>query len=172
MAETGNLIQIAKILKSNGTDGELVMSFLTVDPEELNSTEPVFIYFDGLPVPFFIQSLVRRGSTKALVHLNDIESGEDAEEIVGQAVYVRESEDMELEEDDFSYLVGWTLYDCKGGSKRKSVLVGSVSDFIDIPANPCLELSTGAIIPLHEDLIIAVDERKQEIYMELPDGLL
>ena len=165
MAETGNLIQIAKVLKSNGTDGELVMSFLTVDPEDINPKEPVFIEFDGLPVPFFIQSLVRRGNTKALVHLNDIENGEDAEEIVGQAVYMREDEDAGYEEGDFSFLVGWTLYDEENP-------VGEIVDFIDIPGNPCLEVEGGAVIPLHEDLILEVDENDSRLVMSLPDGLV
>lgn len=165
MAETGNLIQIAKVLKSNGTDGELVMSFLTVDPEDINPKEPVFIEFDGLPVPFFIQSLVRRGNTKALVHLNDIETGEDAEEIVGRAVYMRDEEDGEYEDGDFSFLVGWVLFD-------DDIPVGEIVDFIDIPGNPCIELESGAVVPLHEDLIMEVDENHSHLVMNLPAGLI
>ena len=52
------MLQIAQVLKSNGTDGELVMSFREIAPEDINLKEPVFIVFDGLPVPFFIESLV------------------------------------------------------------------------------------------------------------------
>ena len=47
-----DLQKIAQVLKSNGTDGELVLGFRDIAPEDINVEEPVFIYFDGLPVPF------------------------------------------------------------------------------------------------------------------------
>lgn len=161
----GNLIQIAKVLKSNGTDGELVMSFLYMDPEEVKTEEPVFIEFDGLPVPFFIQSIVRRGSTKALVRLNDVRSLKDTEELTGKAVYAEETGDGEYEEGDFSFLAGWTVV--SGGRE-----LGVIADFLDIPANPCVELEDGHIIPVHEDMIESVDEDARILAMKLPDGLI
>lgn len=53
--------------------------------------------------------------------------------------------------------------------------VGEITDFIDIPNNPCIEVETenGAVmIPLHEDLILSVDPEYQEIIMQIPAGLL
>lgn len=164
------MLQIGKVLKSNGVDGGLLVSFRSVDPEDINIEEPVFIYFDGLPVPFFIQSLTRRGVDKAIVYLNDISNLEDAEEVVGQAVFMDES--LFEDEDDESGLpdlVGWRLSDADGNE------IGSVTDFIDIPANPCIEVETkkgAVIIPLHEDLIISVEEDARSFSMSIPDGLL
>jgi len=159
------LLQIAQVLKSNGIDGELVMSFRDIDPEDIPTSEPVFIYFDGLPVPFFIEQLTPRGLTKALVHLTDIESNEDAEEILGAAVYMDESifED-ETDEEDFSFLIGWEV---EG--------VGEILDFVDIPSNPCIEVAAeggSVMLPLHEDLIKSLDEKRRVISLEIPDGLL
>ena len=54
--------RIAQVLKSNGTDGELLISFFDIGPEDIDLQEPVFIYFDGLPVPFFIRSFRQRGN--------------------------------------------------------------------------------------------------------------
>ena len=206
------MLQIAQVLKSNGTDGELVMGFREIAPEDINLQEPVFIIFDGLPVPFYIESLTKRGNTKALVHMTDICSQEDAEEIIGKAIYVEEESlpEMSLEEDGFAALVGWTLLtpeipDQVGddvetvgddvetvGNDVKTVKndmkdaslpaltgnlyeVGEITDFIDIPNNPCIEVETenGAVmIPLHEDLIISVDPEYQELIMKIPEGLL
>ena len=53
--------------------------------------------------------------------------------------------------------------------------VGEITDFIDIPNNPCIEVETenGAVmIPLHEDLILSVDPDYQEIIMQIPAGLI
>ena len=197
--------QIAQVLKSNGTDGELVMSFREIAPEDINLKEPVFIVFDGLPVPFFIESLVKRGNSKALVHLTGIKNQEDVEEIAGKAVYIEDDilPELSLEEDGFAALVGWTLLmpaeipDQVGddeetvGDDEEAVeddeeaslpaltgnlyVVGEITEYIDIPNNPCIEVETenGAVmIPLHQDLILSVDPEYQEIIMQIPAGLL
>ena len=220
MAGFDNLQQVAQVLKSNGTDGELVLGFREIAPEDINLNEPVFIIFDGLPVPFFIEKFTRRGNNKALVHLTDITSMEDVEEIAGKAVYVEDDNlpEMSLEEDGFAALVGWMLlslempdqvghdekghdkkghdevgHDKKGHDKKGDdekghddetslpdptgnlYEIGEITDFIDIPNNPCIEVETenGAVmIPLHEDLILSVDPENQEIIMQIPAGLI
>ena len=157
------MLQVAKVLKSNGTDGGVLMGFRDIDPRDLTITEPVFIYFDGLPVPFFIKDITPKGNDKAIVHLHDVNTLKDAEEIVGSAVFSDEFEE-EDEEESFRAIIGWTL---KG--------VGKITDFINIPSNPCIEVQTkngAALIPLHEDLIISVDEKRGVLEMSLPDGLL
>jgi 16S rRNA processing protein RimM len=173
--------QIAQVLKSNGTDGELVMSFRSIAPEDINLQEPVFIVFDGLPVPFFIESFTKRGNSKALVRLTGIHCQEDVDEIAGKAVYIEEGEEQELslEEDGFAALVGWMLLTPSNneGSPEDIQLieVGEITDFIEIPNNPCIEVETenGAVmIPLHEDLILSIDPEYQEIIMQIPEGLL
>ena len=173
--------QVAQVLKSNGTDGELVLGFREIAPEDINLQEPVFIIFDGLPVPFYIESFTKRGNTKALVRLTDIRSMEDVEEIAGKAVYVEDDQipEMSLEEDGFAALVGWTLLTPEipdqVGDDMEVIEVGEITDFIDIPNNPCIEVETenGAVmIPLHEDFILSVDPEYQEIIMQIPAGLL
>ena len=165
MTPTANLQKIAKVLKSNGTDGELLISFFAMDPEDLEITEPVFILFDGLPVPFFVQSLRCRGQNKALVHLNGIFDLKDCEEVCGKDIYLPADAEAAYGEGDFSFLVGWELRDA-----GKSL--GRIADFVDIPGNPCLELEDGRLVPLHEDFITAVDEDSAVVEMELPSGLL
>ena len=199
MAGYDNLQQVAQVLKSNGTDGELVMGFREIAPEDINLNEPVFIVFDGLPVPFFIESFTKRGNSKALVRLTDICSMEDVEEIAGKAVYIEEDNlpEMSLEEDGYAALIGWILLtpeipdqvgddvetvgeDMEEDTSLPALTgnlyeVGEITDFIDIPNNPCIEVETenGAVmIPLHEDLILSVDPEYQEILMQIPAGLL
>ena len=181
MAGYDNLQQVAQVLKSNGTDGELVMGFREIAPEDINLNEPVFIVFDGLPVPFFIESFTKRGNSKALVRLTDICSMEDVEEITGKAVYIEEDNlpEMSLEEDGYAALIGWTLLTPEIPDQVRDdmevIEVGDITDFIDIPNNPCIEVETesGAVmIPLHEDLILSVDPEYQEIIMQIPAGLI
>ena len=157
------MLQIAKVLKSDGTDGGILVGLHGLELEDIDIKEPVFIYFDGLPVPFFILDLQPKGTSKAIVHLNDVTTLEDAEEIVGREVFIEGEWDDEDEED----FIGWTVLD-KG---RK---IGTVSDFEDIPGNPCIDVMTVSgevMIPLHEDFVLNVDPDRQELDLDIPEGL-
>ena len=169
MSSKDNLTRIAKVLKSNGTAGEVVMSFPEWDPEELKENGPVFIFFDGLPVPFFIESIQSRGNVKALVKLSGIDTFEDAEEIVGRAVYGDSAIYEDTPEESLEALVGWTVKDEQGN------VLGEIVDYEDIPGNPCIWLDTEdgeVMLPLHDDLIVSADPDALEIIMVLPEGLL
>ena len=157
------MLQIAKVLKSFGTDGGVLVGLRGIAPEDIDQKEPVYIYFDGLPVPFFIESIEPKGTDKAVVHLCDIGNLEDAEEIAGQAIWA----EMELEEDEDEDLTGWTLFD-------KGTEVGKISGMEPIPGNLLAYVDTGdheVLIPIHDDFIVSADPDRQEIVLDLPDGL-
>lgn len=154
------MLQIAKILKSNGTDGGILISVRDIAVEDINLKEPVFIYFDELPVPFFIQSLLKRGTSKAIVHLNDVFTLEDAEEIVGRDVFIEGEWDDEDEED----FTGWMLL-------NRGVPVGEIGGIEPIPGNLCIYVGE-TLIPLHEDFIISADPESRELNLDLPEGLI
>ena len=163
------MLQIAKILKSNGTDGGLLIGVRDIEVGQIDLQEPVFIEFDGLPVPFFIQDLQQRGNSKAIIHLNDIDSLADAEEVVGRAIYI-EGEWEEEEEMDFT---GWTLL-------NRGERVGTVTGMEPIPGNLCLYVrpdrhsptQSANLVPLHPDLILSADPAARTLDLDLPDGLL
>jgi len=152
------MLQIAKILKSNGTDGGLLIGVRDIEVGQIDLQEPVFIEYDGLPVPFFIQDLQPRGTSKAVIHLNDIDCLQDAEEVVGRGIFIEGEWEEEM---DFT---GWTLLN-HGGR------VGTVTGMEPIPGNLCLYVGE-TLIPLHEDLILSVDPDTRTLDLDLPDGLL
>lgn len=157
------MLAVAKIVKSFGTDGGLLLSS-NVDLETLDFKEPVFITFDGLQVPFFILDCTPKGG-KTVVHLNDVHSLEDAEEIVGRTIYA----DVELEEDEDLDFTGWVIVD-------RGRRIGTCTGLEDIPGNPCLEVclepdGSSVLIPLHEDFIVKIDEDSRTLSLNLPDGL-
>lgn len=163
------MLLIAKVLKSNGTDGGLLVSAPQVELSEIQG--PVFIEFDGLPVPFFISDVRAHGTTKYVIHINDVTTLSDAEEMVGRAIYLDSEEEMD-EEDGLMDFSGWTLFDLTGKGRKK---VGVVSDYEPIPGNLCLYVETAdgeeVMIPLHEDFIAEADPEKQELLLDLPEGL-
>ncbi|MCH5172852.1 MAG: hypothetical protein J1D85_01450 [Bacteroidales bacterium] len=154
------MLPVAKILKSNGTCGDILAGFSVTEISEIDTREPVFIEFDGLPVPFFIESLTPKGASRAIIHLTDVENLRDAEELVGREILIDAEED-DSEENDF---IGWTLY-------NRDEPAGEISGMELIPGNPCLCIGT-ALVPLNEDLIVSADPEKRILVMDLPDGLL
>ena len=158
------MLQVAQVLKSNGVEGGLILSFRDFDPEDIQLQEPVFIEFDGLPVPFFFNSFTPRGTRRALVTLTGVRSLADAEELVGKAVFVDG-----YEEDEEEGILGWTLLDEDGNE------AGTIRDFEDIPGNTCLVVETPGgevLVPFHEDLFLGKDEENRTVRMIIPDGLL
>ena len=169
---SSGFLRIARVLKSYGTEGEILVGFREIDPEDLNLKEPVFIMFDGLPVPFFIESFKGKGASKALLRLTGISSLKDSEEIAGSDVFVR-PDALEGEEDgDLSLedLAGWTLLD------GDDTQVGTISGFEPIPGNPCLYVETldgrTVMVPFHEDLLAGIDEEALRVKILIPEGLL
>ena len=159
------MLRIAQVLKSNGTQGELLVSFFDVSPEDIDLEEPVFVYFDGLPVPFYFESFVRRGVNRALVRLTGVRSLKDADELAGQSLYTDYFEE-ELEED----ITGWEVLDQEGA------LVGTVADFEDIPGNTCIWVRRPSgeevLLPFHEDLVLGTDPASRRISLTVPEGLV
>lgn len=161
------MLRIAKVLKSNGVDGDVLVSAPDVALEEIQG--PVLIDFDGLPAPFFIESCSRRGTGKYIVHLTDVCNLEDAEELVGRFLM---SDEVEEEDDAVQDFTGWKVL-------NRGDYVGTVTDCEPIPGNYCLYLKPAAgnsddelMIPLHEDFILSLDENSRTLNLDLPEGLL
>ena len=170
------MLAIARILKSYGTDGGLLVSS-DVDLESLEKGEPVYIVYDGLEVPFFISACTPKGS-RYILHLTDISTLEDADEVVGRDILADVSEDT-----DGPDFIGWTVYDAAeaaaagaaGAAGRcaadpRGRCLGVVTDDAPIPGNYCLFVGD-VMIPLHEDFIVSADPERRELVLNLPAGL-
>ena len=159
------MLKIAQVLKSNGTDGGLLLSFLDVSPEDIDLEEPVFVYVDGLPVPFYFESFTPRGVNRAVVHLTGVHNLKDADELAGAAVYATYFEEEDADED----FTGWTVRNASGTA------VGTVTGYEDIPGNLCIYVQTPGgevLLPLHQELVISVDPSARILTLEIPEGLL
>ena len=171
------LLPVGRIVKSYGTEGVVMIAFQEGVTDLLKRNEPVWLFYDGLPVPFYIQSLQGKGPRKAIVRLEDIDTLADAEEAAGKEVWLDPTDYPELSETDthiltedgltLEDLVGFALLDQDGRS------AGTIADIQDYSGNICLELSgSGALVPFHDDLIIDIDIEKKTLTMSISEGLL
>lgn len=176
------LLPVAQIVKSYDINGEVVIRLTSDLLEDYNFKEPVFIYFDGLSVPFFIEKFKTKGTSGALIKFETVNDFSHSEELIKKEIFVSSKfiRADSVEDDDAAmaaYLIGCTV---KDADKK---IIGTISDYLDYPGNPCIELTrTQAtspnkedntfLLPFNEDLIIKFDPKKRILQMEVPKGLL
>ena len=169
-----DLASAAQIAKTYGNKGEVLLRIKSDRFSEMlegcqekgkELEEPVFIYFDGLPVPFFISSATHRSGNAWVVTFSTVRDNAHAEEIVGRDLFIESAEDDLLS--DLDILVGYTVI------SKEGVKAGKVSRVIEYPNNICLELEeTETLLPFHEDLVLSFDQENKTIVMTIPQGLL
>ena len=151
-----------RILKSYGTEGGVILSAPEVDVEQ-RAKEPVFIIFDGLPVPFYFESLQEKGN-RLIVKFEDVDTLAQAEELVGREVRLAAEEE---EEED-------TLIGLRVRDSRTRRIIGEIVDFSDYGGNIVLTVETEdrgeVLLPLHEELIVNI--HGEVITLDIPEGLL
>ncbi len=151
-----------KVAKSYGDQGDVVINLSPSDPRDINFKGPVFIYFDGLPVPFFIESCEAKGG-RLIVKFENIDTFREAEEIVGKKIFLN----IEEAQDDDLSIIGMEVYD------RNNTLIGPIADYTNAAGNEFIAViykGEEVLLPLHDDLILEWGE--DYIVLEIPNGLL
>lgn len=168
-----DLLPVAQVVKSYDINGEVVVRLTSGILDDYDfKKEPVFIVFDGLPVPFFIVSFKTKGSNGALIKFETINDLSHAEELIKKEIFVDSStidpDSIEVDEDQAmaAFLTGFKVKDQNGKE------VGKISDYYNYPNNPCIELNGKNLVPFNEELILKLDNRKRIITMTIPGGLL
>lgn len=168
-----DLLPVAQIVKSYDINGEVVIRLTSnvLDDHDFKK-EPVFIIFDGLPVPFFIVSYKTKGSNGALIKFETVNDLSHAEELIKKEILVDSStidpDSIDIDEDQAmaAFLIGFRVKDQNGKE------VGKISDYFNYPNNPCIELEGKYLVPFNEDLILKLDNKKRIIAMTIPNGLI
>ena len=165
----------AQIAKTYGKEGEILLRVesdrfselleeAAQDKEEIFK-EPVFIYFDALPVPFFIESVHHRSNNAWVVTFSTIRDLLHAEEIVGRNLYMESGEEDAFS--DLDSLTGFTVI------AEDGKVAGTICKVLQFPGNICLELKESqSLIPFHEDLILSFNPDENTIAMKIPKGLI
>lgn len=151
-----------KVAKSYGDKGDVVINLSPSDPKDINFEGPVFIYFDGLPVPFFIESCQAKGG-RYILKFENIDTFEEAEEIVGKEIFF----DIDEDQDSELPIIGMEVYD------SNNTLIGVISDYTNASGNEYIAViyeGEEVLLPLHDDLILEWGE--DHIILEIPAGLL
>jgi len=163
-------ILLGTIVKSHGISGDLVIRTKKHSFELSDNWESIFIEIDGLWVPFFVSEWQESKDDEFIITLDDIDSRDKADKLSGCDVYIRNC-DIVIEPEPFSIhdFVDYTLYDSKFGK------IGMILEVIDVPGNALLLVAyknRKIHIPLQDELIKNIDDKKKTITLYIPEGLL
>ncbi len=164
-------ILIGKLGKTNGNEGYLLAHLAKNIPEFSNNIS--FIHIDMGPgelVPFPVE-YISGTSSSVRIKFEFINSVEKASGIVGKDIYISISDITNIDDPVFSYnkIIGWSILN------NDNVFVGHIKDVIERPGQDLLLVQRNEkdiYIPLHEDFIMNIDEEKEIMTMNLPEGLL
>lgn len=170
MIRQEDVFPIGKITKAHGLKGEVNFMF-TNDTWDRDDCNYLICDIDGILVPFYIEEYRFKSDNVALVKFEDLDSVETVEFLIGCDVYLEKkyAEDEESDEMPLNYFIGFKVVD---GDK----CVGTITDIDDSTQNWLFiiekEDGSEAMIPAHEDFIVALDKEKRVITVDLPQGLI
>ena len=167
MIRQEEVYKIGKLGKAHGVKGEISFLF---DDDVFDRTDADYLILDmdGILVPFFIEEYRFKTDDNALMKFEGIDTQERARELTGCEVYFpREMAEGDEELLSWAAIVGFELIDANTGKSA-----GRIASVDDATINILFELEDGKLIPASEELITNVDTKKQQIFINLPEGIL
>lgn len=162
---------IGYIGKAHGLEGRLKLVSEDAYLEDFTYLEVIFAEEKGGLVPYFIENINFKG-VPPLIKFEDINTREQAAKLANKKIYARNSDLQEREEKSslqYGNFVGYTLHDEQLGE------LGKIEDIQEFPQQEIAFFqykNEEKLVPLNDSLIINVDEDKQLIIVNLPEGLL
>lgn len=163
-------ILLGQIIKTNGFEGSVVVKLEKRFIENIPEMESVFLETDGRPVPFFIEWSEYTGSDILRLKFDGYDSLQKVEEFRGCKVFLTDIFEEVQPEDDYQILTGFSVFD--RGEKK----IGVIKEIIVNPGQVLLSVESPQgneiLIPMHEDLIVGINDAGKTITMDIPEGLI
>lgn len=160
MIDTKDILPIGSLVRTHGKSGELQCRAINSYWDE-SDADFAILMLDGIPVPFRVIDWRCKGSD-ILFTFRGIDTEDAALRLVGAEVCMLRR-DVVAENNtgilSWQDIVGYTINGCP------------IREVDDSTANVLAVMQDGRLLPLHEDLITAIDHVERTITMNLPEGL-
>lgn len=162
---------LGKIAKKFSFKGEVLIWLDTDEPELYEDMESVFVEFNNNLVPYFILRSSLHKNDFLRVQFEDVSTEEEADEMLGCAVYLPLKMLPKLSGNKFYFheVIGFEIEDKRHG------VIGVIQSVNDTTAQPLFEVLNGSVemlIPMIDLFLVEVDRKNKKIRMDLPDGLV
>ena len=166
-----NFFLLGYISKKFGYKGELVFVLNVDDPENYKNLELTFIEIQGRPVPFFIENIISRKNNDFIVKIEDINSPEEAQFLIGNKIYLKTDSLPKLSEGRFYFheIIGFKIFDISKG------YIGEIEKVVEQSQQSLFQIKSKdkeILIPVVDDIILNINHKKKQINIDAPDGLI
>ncbi|HEX8530021.1 MAG TPA: ribosome maturation factor RimM, partial [Cytophagales bacterium] len=156
------------VAKVHGYKGEVVLVLDVDDPSAYKTLDSVFVHLKGKLVPYFVEALRPQGD-KATVKLEDVDSQEAAQALVGNALFLPLNKLPQLAEDQFYYhdIIGYRLVDATLGA------LGEVTDVYELPQQAVIAMNyqgKEVLVPISDEIVLKANHAQRELEVNLPEG--
>jgi 16S rRNA processing protein RimM len=168
--KTEECFRIGSILKTKGLKGEMQI-YVDFDDLDAIKFDAVFIDMAGKMIPYFVQSIKYLQKSNAYLFLEDIDTIEKASLLVRRDIYLPNKLKPKKKKAEFS------LNDVKGFLAIDETH-GELGEITEVQEYPQQLIATvnyqnkEVLFPLNVDIIKGIDIEANEIYIDLPEGLL
>jgi 16S rRNA processing protein RimM len=169
MINKDNCILLGTLTKPHGTRGSLVVRFSGLKAEDIKKRGLVFVEIDGLPVPFFIESFQEKTDETVILKIEGIDTENKAREFLGYPVYVMKDQvKVKTSSGKIRDIRGYQVIDTHLG------YIGLAEVVVEMAKNPLLSVINGDkefLVPVHEDIILEINDKEKVIRIDAPEGL-
>jgi len=163
-------INVGKFVAAFGLTGELVLRHMLGKETIFKEGEAIFFEeLKGAYLPYFIKSSKAKNKEETSLQIEGINTREKALKFIQKSVWLQQGDFKKLvAKNSPLVLLGYTLID--DGKE-----IGKVGEVIEQPHQVLLQINIEgkeALIPLHEETLVSIDHKKNEVHVILPEGLL
>ncbi|WP_424492431.1 ribosome maturation factor RimM [Salinimicrobium sp. GXAS 041] len=162
---------LGRIVSKFSFKGEVLIKLDTDEPESYLEMESVFVNYDNNLVPFFIEKSSLQKSNLLRVKFEDVESEEDAEDLLKCDIYLPLALLPKLNEDQFYFheVIGFTVEDINYGT------VGILTGINDTTSQALFEIEKNGkqiLIPMNDEFLHKMDKENKTVFVKTPEGLI
>ena len=165
-----NYVSIGKIVASFGVKGEVVLEHHLGKKSTLKGLEVLFIEEKKDEfLPYFIESAKAKNESEIYIKLEGMESREMARRLIQKQVWLPESDfHQQASGSSAISLLGYHIIE-------KNTDLGEILEVIEQAHQLLCRIDLEgkeALIPIHAGTLLKMDQKKKQVFVNLPDGLL
>ena len=162
--------KIGKLVSTFGFKGELVLKHNLGKKTSLKGLTALFVEeHKGAFLPWFIEATRIKSEEEIYLKLQGIDVKEQAHKLLQKEVWMPEEDFKKFSAKSSPInLLGYQVVE-------KDQVLGKILEVIEQPHQILCRIAINdkdAFIPLHEETIRKIDKKKQQVIVELPEGLL
>jgi 16S rRNA processing protein RimM len=165
-----NTINVGKIVATFGIDGQIILVHALGKKSNFKDVEFMLIEeTKGSLLPYFIKTASAKTETESYILFEGIASKEAAKRLLNKQVWMPNEVFRKLTNKQSPIaMIGYSII-------ANGVSIGNVMEVIEQPHQILLTVlykNNEAYIPMHQDNVIEINHKNQQILLTIPEGLL